>query len=210
MDLSSDNFEYIFQLTKVLSSECRANRQEREKLEILLKRLAKQSGVSYDQLSENVELQTLDAYNLMAQPDEATHLMTENYELLYQIELQEYINRKILALTSEIAEHLNSIRCFVIERKLTGSQNIDNYLEENITARKDRLHSNIESLRQSKRSTEEKLEIICQELTSQIHEIDWDSVPRNSEIYKSFKERIALLEVNYGLKVLDEQLKDSL
>lgn len=50
----SDSFDYLLQLTKALSAECRANRQETDRIELLLKRLAKQSGISYDNLSKNI------------------------------------------------------------------------------------------------------------------------------------------------------------
>ena len=50
----NDNFDYLLQLTKALTTECRVNRQETDRIELLLKRLAKQSGISYDRLSKNV------------------------------------------------------------------------------------------------------------------------------------------------------------
>lgn len=206
MDLSSDNFEYIFQLTKVLSAECRANRQERDKMENLLKRLAKQSGVSYEQLGNQVKPKVMETYQELSNTNEIDRLTSENYEILYQIELQEYVNCKILALISEVAEHLNSIRSFVIERKLTGFQNIDNYLEEKFASGKEDLSSNQDVLRRSKECTREKLDILCHELKTLISRTDWSSIPKDSRAYVTFCKKLTQLETTYDLQLTSEEM----
>lgn len=199
MDSSSDNFGYLFQLTKILSSECRANRQERDKIENLLRRLANQTGISYEQLSENVSPKTQETYDKLSTPSEADKLTMENYNLIYQIELQEYMNHKIWALINEIIEHLNSIKSFVIETRLTGYQNIDHYTDEKFDIKTERLDTNRRSLELTKEFTNEKLEVVTNELKSLMEQINWENIPKDSKEYKKLLEKTSILEAVYGI-----------
>lgn len=194
MDSSSDNFDYVFQLIKVLGSECRANRQESDKIESILRRLAKQSGLSYDQLSEKASENTRQKYDEVSAPDLTDKLILENYSLIYEIELQEYLNRRIWSLIQEIVEHLNSIRGFIIERKLTGTQTIDYYIQDKFDSKVEQLRRSKEMLQDSKHITRNKLTAIYDEIRIVLGQISWDDVPNN------FKERERILEILSQLK----------
>ncbi|QLQ80131.1 hypothetical protein HG537_0D01310 [Torulaspora globosa] len=196
MDSSSDNFDYVFQLIKVLGSECRANRQESDKIESILRKLAKQSGLSYDQLSEKVSESTRQKYDEASTPDSTDRLILENYNLIYEIELQEYLNRRIWNLIQEIIEHLNSIRGFIIERKLTGTQTIDYYIQDKFDLKVEQLRRSNESLQDTKRITGNKLAAIYDEIRIVLGQISWDDVPNN------FKERERISEILLQLKDL--------
>lgn len=204
MDITSGNFEYVLQLTKVLSSESRANRQESDKIESILRRLAKQSGVSYDQLSDGVSQSTQDAYNRMAVPSLADQLIAENYELIYQIELQEYINHKIWALINEIIEHLGSIRGFIIESKLTGTQNVDFYLQDKFDSKLHLLEESSKNLQSAKQLTQEKLSTLYEDLRNIMNEINWEAIPRDSRGYKRISNVLSYLKNSYGVDLLPE------
>ena len=148
----------------------------------------------------------METYQELSNTNEIDRLTSENYEILYQIELQEYVNCKILALISEVAEHLNSIRSFVIERKLTGFQNIDNYLEEKFASGKEDLSSNQDVLRRSKECTREKLDILCHELKTLISRTDWSSIPKDSRAYVTFCKKLTQLETTYDLQLTSEEM----
>lgn len=202
MDSSSGNFEYVLQLTKVLSLESRANRQESDKIESILRRLAKQSGVSYDQLSDGVSSSTQEAYDSMSAPDLAERLILENYELIYRIEMQEYVNNKIWALINEIIEHLTSIRGFIIEGKLTGLQNVDFYVQDKFDSKIHRLEESSKSLQGAKESTQDKLCSVYGDLRQVLNQINWEALPKGSREYKRIFEVLSYLKNSYGVDLL--------
>lgn len=204
MESSSDNFDYIFQLTKVLSAECRASRQESDKIESILRRLAKQSGLSYDQLSDAVSQNTRQRYDEVSLPDEADRLILENYNLIYQIELQEYLNRKIWSLIQEIVEHLNSIRGFVVERKMTGKQTIEYYLQERFDSKMQLLQSSNEALRNAKNVTREKLSAVYGEVRLVMQQIDWKKLSTDSREGKRIFDLLAILKESYGVDLIEK------
>lgn len=196
---SNDNFEYVFQLTKLLSTECRANRLERDKLEHLFKRLAKQSYVSYEQLSDDLSSKNKESFDLISTPSEEDRLIVQNYGLLKQIELQEYTNNKVWLLINEINEHLSSMRNFVIERKLAASKDVSNFVEEKFTMNGQRLDMSYEVLRNEVDTTREKSELVAQEFEHLINEIDWGLVPKDSKNFLKLESKLKILEHNYGI-----------
>lgn len=66
---------------------------------------------------------------------------------MYEIEQQEYINKRIIALVNSINEHLISIRNFIIEQKLARDQNNEIYMHENFTVRENLLKNSTELLK---------------------------------------------------------------
>ena len=77
---SYDNFEYLNLLAKNLSVGCRDSRKETDKIELLLKRLSKQSVVSYEEFSQRPSEETLDAYKKLSEPTTTEQLIRENYQ----------------------------------------------------------------------------------------------------------------------------------
>ncbi|GCF01000.1 hypothetical protein ZYGM_000866 [Zygosaccharomyces mellis] len=198
---SSDNFEYILQLTKILSAECRANRQERDKVEHLFKRLAKQSYVSYEQLSGDVAPGKKELFRKLSNPTEEDQLIRQNYELLKQIELQEYMNNKVWLLINEINEHLSSIKNFVIERKLAASKDVMNFIDEKFTVNGQRLDMSCQALRNQLHVSKEKSEMVLQEFKSLIQGIEWHLVPKNSNNFIKFQSKLRILENRYDISI---------
>lgn len=141
--MNTDNFEYLYQLTKNLSESSRASRQETDKIELLLKRVAKQSVISYEQLSKDVSLDVKRKYNdaLLHEAGrdkgegEIRRLINENYRLLYEIEQEEYMNKKFLSMIENVEEQLQSIKNYIIELKLTREQDFENFIYENVQSK---------------------------------------------------------------------------
>lgn len=204
MDSSSDNFDYVFQLTKVLGSQCRASRQESDKIESILRRLAKQSGLSYDQLSGKVSPSTQQKYDETSAPDLTDKLILENYNLIYQIELQEYLNHRIWNLIQEILEHLNSIRGFVIERKMTGTQTINYYIQEKFDSTLEQLKGSQKTLQETKSITREKLTAVYDEVRAVMNQINWDRIPSASKERDRILELLSRLKESYGVDLIKD------
>lgn len=157
--MSTDNFEYLYQLTRNLSDESRSTREETDKIELLLKRVAKQSSISYKQLSSDVKPETLQRYNEeIDDKDEVTRLIEDNYRLIYEIEQEDYLNKKFLMMIENIKEQLQSIKNYIIEIKLTREQDLENFLYENITSKNKIIESNIKELRVKNQLSEERIE----------------------------------------------------
>lgn len=141
--MNTDSFEYLHQLTKALSESSRASRQETDKIELLLKRVAKQSIISYEQLSSNVDLDVKRRYknnvtherHLDRGEKEIQRLIKDNYRLIYEIEQEEYLNKKFLSMIENVEEQLQSIKNYIIEVKLTREQDIENFIYENIQSK---------------------------------------------------------------------------
>lgn len=141
--MNTDNFEYLYQLTKNLSESSRASRQETDKIELLLKRVAKQSVISYEQLSKDVSLDVKRKYKDALLhgvgrdkgEGEIRRLINENYRLIYEIEQEEYMNKKFLSMIENVEEQLQSIKNYIIELKLTREQDFENFIYENIQSK---------------------------------------------------------------------------
>ncbi|CAL9735619.1 factor arrest protein 3 [Monosporozyma servazzii] len=157
--MSTDNFEYLYQLTRNLSDESRTTRDETDKIELLLKRVAKQSSISYKQLSSVVKPETLQSYkNEKNEKDEVQQLIEDNYRLIYEIEQEEYLNKKFLLMIENIKEQLQSIKNYIIEIKLTREQDLENFLYENITSKSKIIESNVKELKLKNQLSDERID----------------------------------------------------
>lgn len=157
--MSTDNFEYLYQLTRNLSDESRTTRDETDKIELLLKRVAKQSSISYKQLSSVVKPETLQSYKEEKnEKDEVQQLIEDNYRLIYEIEQEEYLNTKFLLMIENIKEQLQSIKNYIIEIKLTREQDLENFLYENITSKSKIIESNIKELKLKNQLSDERID----------------------------------------------------
>ena len=196
---SYDNFEYLNLLAKNLSVGCRDSRKETDKIELLLKRLSKQSVVSYEEFSQRPSEETLDAYKKLSEPTTTEQLIRENYQLMYEIEQQEYINKRIIALVNSINEHLISIRNFIIEQKLARDQNNEIYMHENFTGRENLLKNSTELLKAREQCSRTNTEVVVEKFKKLYAEIDWDTLPSNLPDIIQVKEKIKHIKETYKL-----------
>ncbi|KAK5782492.1 Far3p PWA37_000570 [Arxiozyma heterogenica] len=163
--MNTDSFEYLYQLTKTLSESSRASRQETDKIELLLKRVAKQSIISYEQLSKDVALDVKRKHNNTVltgeqqdrEENEIQKLIKENYRLIYEIEQEEYLNKKFMSMIENVEEQLQSIKNYIIELKLTREQDIENFIYENIQSKTKIVLNNSDDLKLKNDITEENI-----------------------------------------------------
>lgn len=195
----SDSFDYLLQLTKTLSAECRANRQETDRIELLLKRLAKQSGISYDNLSKNIIPDSWkdNASQKASPPTEAQKLISENFKLIYEIEKQEYFNTKAVALINNIDEHFSYIKNFIDEQNAIRERNIATFTSEKLDERNKSLQQNYESLKTENEETKKKLHSIIKQFEKLLKEVDWDRISKDSRDYSRFKKQLEYLQDTY-------------
>ncbi|CAI4670256.1 AMM_1a_G0040880.mRNA.1.CDS.1 [Saccharomyces cerevisiae] len=195
----NDSFDYLLQLTKALSAECRANRQETDRIELLLKRLAKQSGISYDNLSKNIIPDSWkdNASQKASPPTEAQKLISENFKLIYEIEKQEYFNTKAVALINNINEHFSYIKNFIDEQNAIRERNIATFTSEKLDERNKSLQQNYESLKTENEETKKKLHSIIKQFEKLLKEVDWDRISKDSRDYSRFKKQLEYLQDTY-------------
>lgn len=178
------NFSQILQLLKQLDNENRSTRQETDKIEILLKRVAQQSSISYEKLSNTVTETTRRQHNVettTASKEEA--LINANYRLLFEIEQQDYLNKKIYGLITTINDHLSSIKNFIIEQKLTRKQDMDNFIYEMVQAKQIILENNYEKLKTKNQISHDNVQIVIGKFRQVYQEIDWDLIPKDNKDY---------------------------
>lgn len=203
-EMTNDNFQYISELMTTLTSEFRSNRQETDKIELLLKRVAKQSSISYEKLGEEVSEDTLKKYEKLSEPNEIETLINENYDLLYQIEQQRYINNKISSLVQSIAEHFTSIKNFVKEQKFVREQDLDNFIYENFESQAVIMDANINNLSMKKNNSGENLPKVISKLQQMFKEIDWELLAKDKKRYPSLINQIQTLDDEFDIKLLDD------
>ena len=153
--MNTDNFDYLYELTKNLSESSRASRQETDKIELLLKRVAKQSIISYEQLSKDVSLDVkrsfkdtmLHGVNNDRANDKIQKLIKENYRLIYEIEQEEYLNKKFFSMVGNVEEQLQSIKNYIIELKLTREQDTENFIYDNVQSKTKIILNNSDDLK---------------------------------------------------------------
>lgn len=156
--MNGDNFEYVNQLAKGVSDQARSTRLETDKIELLLKRVAKQSTISYDQLSQEVNDETQRRYEEnISQKDEIQRLIEENYKLIYEIEQEEYMNGKFMSMIENVNIQLESIKSYIIEIKLTREQDLDNFLYENVHSKNKIVDSSCHDLKLKKEASERRI-----------------------------------------------------
>lgn len=201
---ANDNFEYISQLLSALTTESRTNRQETDKIELLLKRVAKQCAISYESLGSEVSNETLKNYEALHEPSRTNQLINENYDLIYQIEQQRYINSKVTMLIQNITEHFVSIKNFIKEQKYVREQDLDNFIYENFESQMVILDSSIQKLEEKGNTSTSNLENAIKQLQITCKELDWDVVPKNTIGYKQLIKQIHELDEMYGIKLVDD------
>lgn len=153
--MNTDNFDYLYELTKKLSESSRASRQETDKIELLLKRVAKQSIISYEQLSKDVSLDVkrsfkdtmLHGVNNDRANDKIQKLIKKNYRLIYEIEQEEYFNKKFFSMVGNVEEQLQSIKNYIIELKLTKEQDTENFIYDNVQSKTKIILNNSDDLK---------------------------------------------------------------
>ncbi|EHN00886.1 Far3p [Saccharomyces cerevisiae x Saccharomyces kudriavzevii VIN7] len=197
----NDSFDYLLQLTKTLTAECRANRQETDRIELLLKRLAKQSGISYDKLSKSIVPDSWkdDKSETAASASEAQQLITENFKLIYEIEKQEYFNVKVLALISHINEHFSYTKNFIDEQNVIRGRDVAVFTSEKIYERNKSLQQNYELLKSENVETKRKLYAIIEQLKTLLKEIDWELIPKDSRDFTRFQKQLEYLQNEYHI-----------
>ncbi|EDO15732.1 hypothetical protein Kpol_1073p20 [Vanderwaltozyma polyspora DSM 70294] len=193
---SSDNFEYVLQLTRILSTECRSSRQQTEHINHILSKVAKLSGVSYEQYSEGVDKTTQERYDAISGKSEIETLVSENYNLIYKIEQQDYMNKKVWTLINHVNEHINSIRIFLKEQKLLKTTKYKDILNEKIVIQENIVDQNTQVLMKSKDSMVLKINEVLQKLSIVLKEIDFTKIEQNSDYFK-FKESLIFLKNNF-------------
>lgn len=201
---TNDNFQYILQLTKLLTVECRSTRQETDKIELLLKRVAKQSAISYERLSKDIPDENRTNFEILDTPSDINELIKENYNLLYQIEQQRYINNKVALLIRNIVEHFTSIKNLIPDQKMTREQDLENFIYENFESQSIILESSIKTLKQKKEISSANLNHIISTLRKTCQEIDWSLIPKDLKEYKQLIEQIYKLDSTYNIKLLPD------
>lgn len=177
------------------------NRQETDRIELLLKRLAKQSGISYDRLSKNV---TPDSWKdnrsqMASPPNEAQQFITENFKLIYEIEKQEYFNTKVLALISNINEHFSYIKNFIDEQNAIKGRDIVTFTSEKLDKRNRNLQQNYKLLKTENEETSKKIKAIIEQFEALLGEVNWECIPKDSRDYIRFQKQLEYLQDVYQI-----------
>ncbi|EJS42402.1 far3p [Saccharomyces arboricola H-6] len=198
---ANDSFDYLLQLTKTLTAECRANRQKTDRIELLLKRLAKQSGISYDKLSKNTIPDSWKSNKSQTEspPSEAQQLIYENFKLIYDIEKQEYFNTRILALIGNINEHFSYIKNFIDEQGATRGRDVAVFASEKLDERNKSLHQNFKLLKTENEETKRKLRAVIEQFEINLEIIDWELIPKDSKNYNRFQKQLEYLQNAYQI-----------
>ncbi|SCU83056.1 LAME_0C03818g1_1 [Lachancea meyersii CBS 8951] len=202
MEHSADSFEYLFHLSKGLSTECRATRQGTERIELLVRRLAKLTQTSYEDLSKEPSQQVWDEYNKMSTENEKDRLIRENYALVYQIECQEYVCKRIWALIDQIEDLLESIKQFVVEQGAHRARTESQFVEKVVQSRIRAVQKSSRSLTESDKTARTKLDLLIQELQDVCRQINWDQVAQTVET-RHLEAKILQAQDKYGIKLIN-------
>ncbi|SCW03912.1 LAFE_0H01772g1_1 [Lachancea fermentati] len=200
MENSADSFEYILHLTKLLSTECRSTRQETDHIEQLLKRLAKLTQVSYEDLSREPSSEVREKYEKLNEKSEEEKLVDENLSLLYQIEHQECMNRRIWGMIDQIDDLLASIKKFVVEQKAHRSRNERQFIESIFGKRVANLEASIKDLSRNRETSFQKIELLIKELQYICSEIEWSKIPE-SKYGQELRQKLTSVENKYDIKL---------
>ncbi|CUS22266.1 LAQU0S05e01508g1_1 [Lachancea quebecensis] len=200
MENSADSFEYLLHLTKGLSTECRSTRQGTERIEHLVKRLAKLTQTSYEELSKDPEPFVLERYKGLSGESERDRLERENYALIYQIERQEYVCRRIWSLIDQVEDLLESIKKFVVEQQGHRLRTENEFLDTVVHSRMANLQVSTEDLVEAKIASRAKLDMLIRELESLCKQIDWNKLS-DSEDAAVLSRKVSEVENKYKLKL---------
>ncbi|AAS52045.2 ADR125Wp [Eremothecium gossypii ATCC 10895] len=204
METFSDSFDYILQLTKTLSSQCWNNRQETLKLEQLLKRLAKQTHISYEQFTNEPSAEASKIYDENAQLTEEERLVQENYQLVYQIEQQEYLNTRFWILIGQINELIVSIRNFIVEQRSIRPKAEAEFIERNVTECEEKLVTNQMRLLQAEENSTEAIAALLKELVQVCSEVNWSNVPRDSRSFQRLLQNMEKVQKVHNITLIPD------
>lgn len=202
MEISNDNFEYINRLVKTLSLQCWNNRQETDKIDHLVKTLAKQNQISYEQFSQVCNEKTLTLYKEISKESEKERLIRDNYDLIYKIEQQEYVHSRILFLIDQINDLITSIKKFVADQKVTRSKIQLIFFKDKIYNQLESLHHNMVSLKNSKESSKYKVKILCEELKNICSQIEWKELANENKDSQNLINKIKQFEKLHNIKLI--------
>ncbi|SCU79494.1 LAFA_0B03488g1_1 [Lachancea sp. 'fantastica'] len=201
MEHSADSFEYLLHLTKGLSKECRATRQGTERIELLVRRLAKVTQSSYEELSKEPSSQVWDRYHEISAESEKDRLIRENFALVYQIECQEYVCKRIWALIDQIEDLLESIKQFVVEQGAHRARTASQFIEDVVQTRIRSVQSSNQDLTETTKTARSKLDLLMQELQQVCKQVNWDQVQKAEE-NRYLHTRILRVQQKYGIKLI--------
>ncbi|SCU96478.1 LANO_0E13608g1_1 [Lachancea nothofagi CBS 11611] len=201
MEHSGDSFEYLLHLTKVLSTECRTTRQGTERIEHSVKRLAKISQVSYEELSKTPEPEVWQKYRVLSAENEKDRLIRENYAIIYQIERQEYVCRRIWALIDQIEDLLESIKQFVVEQRAHRVRTESQFVESVVQSRIAVVQANSQDLTTSQLSSQTKLNMLVRELREVCDQVDWAQLPASRDAH-SLHSKLLKAQEKYKLDLI--------
>ncbi|AGO11891.1 AaceriADR125Wp [[Ashbya] aceris (nom. inval.)] len=204
METFSDSFDYILQLTKTLSSQCWNNRQETQKLEQLLKRLAKQAHISYEQFINEPSAEASRMYEENTQLTEEERLVQENYQLVYQIEQQEYLNTRFWILIGQINELIVSIRNFIVEQRSIRPKAEAEFIERNVAECEEKLVENQTHLSQAGENSSQVIAALLQELVQVCSEVNWNNVPRDSRSFQRLLQKMEKVERVHNITLIPD------
>lgn len=206
MDMNnSDNFDYILQITKALTAECRSSRQETDKIENILKTFtssinldSKDKEIEDTSESKNEDDDTKGETSPPSDYDIAKALVKENYNILYEIQQIEYMNKKIWTLISHIMDNLQLIKNFILDQSFNRSKNWNfyntNLLQKNIYT----LEENVVILKTDKEVTEDKIARLQEKFQDVLDLIDWKLIDQETQLFQKFQSSVIYLNNEYG------------
>lgn len=200
MENSADSFEYFFHLAKTLSTECRSTRQGTERIEQLIKRLTKLTQTSFEELSSEPDEDVKKKYESLKVENERDRLIRENYTLIYQIERQEYVCKRIWALIDQIEDLLESIKKFVVEQRAHRTKTERQFVEMVLKSRIMQLQTSTEGHASATRHSRTKLDFLLKELHDACQGIDWSQLP-NTNDSRRLLQKVSELEDKYDFKL---------
>ncbi|SCU90257.1 LAMI_0E01288g1_1 [Lachancea mirantina] len=181
MENSADSFEFVFFLVKTLSSSCRTTRQSSERIEHLVRRVAKLSHASYEDLSREPSEELRERYDALAVETEEERLLRENFSLIYEIEMQEFICERIWSLVDQIEELLRSIKRFALEQKAHRTQKERSFIESVLKQRISGLETSTKTLQTTATVSRNKVESLVNSLKDFTKDIDWDLLAQSQD-----------------------------
>ncbi|KAH3899831.1 uncharacterized protein SCODWIG_01526 [Saccharomycodes ludwigii] len=120
MDNWNDCFEYLVNLTQQLIDHQKNNRLETNKLEQVLRRISKQSYITYEEYSKNDLTNRITNTNGTDNENtiniQENQLINENYKLIYQIKQQLFLKDRMCKLIEQFKELIRSIKFFILEQ----------------------------------------------------------------------------------------------
>ncbi|CDO96547.1 unnamed protein product [Kluyveromyces dobzhanskii CBS 2104] len=202
MEGSGDNFEYLLQLVKTLGSQAWATRQQTDKVEQSLKRLAKQNQIKFSEYTKPPSDVTVKQAAQFRTKTKEEELVEENYRLMYQIEQQEYIHSKVCMLIQQIDEMIVSMRNFIVEYKTSAPEKNREFISRSITAQVSALTSGEKQLSGGHTTAQNKLRILTEELVDLFQNVPWHKVANDNLNYVRLKNLIADFEDKYCIQIL--------